>query len=149
MFATDLPFGDIRHAPGASADQIAAGIEKFGIQVIVVSDTSDGEYRPYVYTVGFRDRGLPELIAFADDEQQLDEMGAIFYRLARRKLALTAGDCLQLHGESLFVATPYSEFDDFLQERCLIEARAYYGVDHLDLLVVVKEHELHDPAGLH
>lgn len=148
MFATP-PSGDVRLASGASADQIAAGIETFGIQVIAVSDTSDSEYRPYVYTVGFRDRGLPELIAFADDERELDAMGAVFYRLARRKLALTAGDCLKLHGESLFVAAPYAKFDDFLQEHCLIEARAYYGADHLDLLVVVKEQELLDPAGLH
>lgn len=149
MLPTDFADDETRRSLGASTDQITAGIKKSGIQVIAVSDVSASEYRPFVYTIGFHDRGLPELIAFADSAQKLDAVGNFFYQLARRNHALTPGDCLNIGGKTLMAVSPGPEFDPYLQEQCVIEARAYYGVDRLDLLVVVEEHELIDPAGLH
>jgi hypothetical protein len=135
--------------PEASTEEISNNIERFGVQLIAVPQDPDDDFRSYVYTIGFRTRGMPELIAFADDHEQLDALAEVLSRLALRERPLAAGERVRIAGETLVAAVPDAELDALLQEQCLLEARAYYGVPHLDLLVIARERELSDPVSVH
>ena len=143
MITTEAPTGN------ASNEEISDVIDRFGVQLIAVPDDPDGNLRPYVYTIGFHKRGMPELIAFADDEAHLDAFGELLARLARRDRALAPGERLRIGEETLVAAIPDADFDDLLQEQCLTEAKNYYGISRLDLLVIVSERELNSPNGVH
>jgi hypothetical protein len=144
MVTTEVPKDDT-----VNEDEISTAIDRFGVQLVIVTDDPDSELRPYIYTIGLRRRGMPELIAFADEEEQLNAIGETLSRLALRERIVAPGERLKIGGETLVAALPDAELDALLQEQCLIEARAYYRVARLDLLVLARERELTDPIRLH
>lgn len=149
MTSDQFPYGSSEGLDQAGLDEISRNIREQGIQLVEVRDSTHEDYLPFVYTIGFRTRGGKELIAFGDDEVDLREIGELFRRLSRRDLPVSPGERFQEGAKTFVAATADSELDDFLQGNCLNEARAYYGVDRVDVLVLVEEHELEEPPGAH
>jgi hypothetical protein len=143
---TESPYGTAPKFDQSLIEQVRRSIEEHGIQLIAVYDTADEEYKPFIYTIGLRLRGRPELIAFGDDEAHLNAIGEILYRIARDAKPFDPSEPLPGSGGSLLLAAPDREFDAFLQAHCLIEAREFYGCDRVEALVVVPESELPEPA---
>ena len=143
MNTTEVP------ADTVNKDEISTTIDRFGVQLILVADDLASDLRPYIYTIGLHRRGMPEVIAFADDEEQLNAIGETLSRIALRDRLIAPGERLKVGGETLVAAIPDAELDALLHQHCLIEARAYYRVSHLDLLVLARERELKGPSHLH
>jgi hypothetical protein len=147
MTMSDLPYGSAPKFDQGLIDQVNQAIAEHGVQLIAVYETGDAEYKPFIYTVGLRRRGEPELIAFGEDEIELNAIAAIFYSLARSSDPLDLCAPLPGSGGQLVLATPDSDFDAFIQAHCLIEARDFYGCDRVEVLVVVPESDLPEPHG--
>jgi hypothetical protein len=136
-----------RPSDDGKREEFAENIRHYGVQLIAVYD-SRGDCRPYIHTIGLHERGRPELIAFADTEDDLDYLADLFQQLAREGQPVESGEILPCHTGTLVAADPDPEFDAFLQEHCLTEAREYYGLDHIEVLVTACEDEL-ESTGVH
>jgi hypothetical protein len=147
--STPFPYGSPEDFDQASMEEISRNIREQGIELVEIHDSAHEDYLPFVYTIGLKARSGKELIAFGDDESDLKEIGDLFLSLARRDDAVRPGEHFHEGPRTLIAAIPDSELDDFLQEHCLNEARAYYGVDRVDVLVFVEEGELEQSSGTH
>lgn len=145
MTMSDLPYGNAPKFDQGLIDQVNQAIAEHGVQLVAVYETGNTEYRPFIYTIGLRQRGQPELIAFGEDETELDALAAILYRVARHSDPIDPCAPLPGSGGELVLAAPDSDFDAFIQTYCLIEARDFYGCDRIEVLVVVRESELPEP----
>jgi len=128
-------------------EEFAENIRQYGVQLVAVYDAR-GNCRPYIHTIGLYEQGHPELIAFADTEDEIDALADLFQQLAREGQPLESGETLPCPTGTLVAADPDPEFDAFLQEHCLNEAREYYGLEHIDVLVTACEDEL-ETTGIH
>lgn len=149
MTPTQLPYGSADALDQSSLDEVSRNIREHGVQLVAVYDSAHQDYRPFIYTIGFRSCGGPELIAFGEDEEELAEVGELFQRIARKNGPVVPGKRLRHGGRSLVAAAPDPDLDRFLQMHCLNEARAYYGVARVEVLVIVEEDELTDTASRH
>lgn len=141
MIATNVPPTEPQPSDDIGFDEIRENILQYGVQLIA-SFQCGGNYRPYVHTIGLHERGQPELIAFADNEDDLDALADLFQKLAKNGHPVESGETLPCRTGTLFAADPEPELDRFLQEHCLGDAKSYYGLDRIDVLVVVCESEL-------
>lgn len=142
MIMTDSPYGSAPKFDQSLIEQVNRGIAEHGVQLIAVYDTADEDYKPFIYTIGFRRRGRPELIAFGENDADLDAIAEVFYRLARHPDPFDPREPLPGSDGELVLASPDSEFDAFIQAHCLVEARDFYRCDRVDVLVVLRESDL-------
>lgn len=145
MRTNDQPYGIAPDFDKALFEQVSQSIAEHGVQLIAVYESSDGDYKPFVYTIGLSERGGDEIIAFADSEEELNAIAELLYRIARREWPLDPQELLRYGHGTLTLAAPDADFDAFLQEHCLVEARNYYRCDRVDVLVALAERDLRGP----
>lgn len=145
MRTNDQPYGIAPDFDKALFEQVSQSIAEHGVQLIAVYESSDDDYKPFVYTIGLSERGGDEIIAFADSEEELNAIADLLYRIARRERPLDPQESLRYGQGTLTLAAPDADFDAFLQEHCLVEARNYYRCDRVDVLVALPERDLRGP----
>ena len=125
-------------------DQIAAMIREHGQFVMAVM--GDDENSGFAYTIGRTERGLPELLVFATNFDDLMELGGLLSYLGPRDVQ---DGHLIAHrdGEVVFAAADLSNFPELLanaHEDLVVQADHYYGhpVDVM-FLTPMNDRELH------
>jgi len=139
MYSNDQPYGSAPEFDRPIFEQVSQSIAEHGVQLIAVYESADDEYKPFIYTIGLSERGGEEVIAFADSEHELHAIAELLCRIARRDRPLDPDEPLRYRGGTLTLAEPDDDFDAFLQEHCLIEARSYYRCNRIEVLVALPE----------
>jgi hypothetical protein len=145
MFTNDQPYGTAPELDKSLFEQVSQSIAEHGVQLIAVYESTEDDYKPFVYTIGLSERGGDEIIAFADSEEELNAIAELLYRIARRDRPLDPREVLRYRNGTLTLASPDADFDAFLQEHCLVEARNYYRSQRVDVLVALPESDLRGP----
>ena len=145
MRTTEQPYGIVPEFDQALFEQVSQSIAEHGVQLIAVYESADEDYKPFVYTIGLSERGGDEIIAFADSEEELNAIAELLYRIARRDRPLDPREVLLYPTGTLTLAVPDADFDNFLQEHCLVEARNYYRSHRVDVLVALPESDVRGP----
>ena len=124
-------------------DQIAAVIQEHG--QIILAALSDDEHPGFVYTIGRTERGLPELVVFAEGFQELMEHCGMLNYLGPRDVK--DGHLVGKPDGPVFAVTDLKEAPEMiaaLHESYVVQADLYYGrpVEVL-FLVPLEDRELH------